>query len=35
MHCVGCDRIYWEGSHWERMRGVLAEVLEVPAGSIG
>ena len=29
MHCPGCDRIYWEGSHWERMRSVLAASLGV------
>ena len=29
MHCPGCDRVYWEGSHWERMRSVLAESLGV------
>jgi hypothetical protein len=29
MHCPGCDRIYWEGSHWERMRSVLAATLAV------
>lgn len=22
-HCPGCDRVYWPGSHWERMRSVL------------
>jgi uncharacterized protein with PIN domain len=21
--CEGCDRVYWEGSHWERMRELL------------
>lgn len=31
MHCPGCDRIYWEGSHWDRMRAVLAEALGVSA----
>jgi len=30
MHCPGCDRIYWEGSHWERMRSVLSAALDVP-----
>lgn len=28
--CPGCERIYWEGSHWERMRSVLAAALELP-----
>lgn len=34
MHCPACHRIYWEGSHWERMRAVLATVLEVPGTTI-
>ncbi|HTT40583.1 MAG TPA: Mut7-C RNAse domain-containing protein [Burkholderiales bacterium] len=25
--CIGCDRVYWEGSHWERMRTLLSELL--------
>jgi uncharacterized protein with PIN domain len=25
--CEGCDRVYWEGSHWARMREMLAGVL--------
>ena len=25
--CAGCDRVYWEGSHWQRMRELMAEVL--------
>jgi hypothetical protein len=29
-HCAGCERIYWEGSHWDRMRSVLAIALDVP-----
>ncbi|MBI2509221.1 MAG: Mut7-C ubiquitin/RNAse domain-containing protein [Betaproteobacteria bacterium] len=36
--CAGCRRIYWQGSHWERMRamlgGVLAEALPVYSSSI-
>jgi hypothetical protein len=34
--CPGCERIYWEGSHWTRMRAMLAPVLagrqEAPPG---
>jgi uncharacterized protein with PIN domain len=30
MHCPGCDRVFWEGSHWDRMRSVLAATLDVP-----
>src|SRR5205085_5922714 len=29
--CPGCGRVYWEGSHWERMRAVLADALDVTA----
>lgn len=25
--CEGCDRVYWEGSHWQRMRELLDGVL--------
>jgi len=32
--CAGCRRIYWEGSHWERMRGVLANALDVAAAQV-
>ena len=35
MHCAGCGRVYWEGSHWERMRSVLASVLDVPLAHMG
>jgi len=27
--CPECGRVYWEGSHWQRMRARLLEVLEV------
>jgi uncharacterized protein with PIN domain len=33
VHCAGCGRIYWEGSHWERMRAMLAASLEAPLPS--
>jgi uncharacterized protein with PIN domain len=32
--CAGCDRIYWEGSHWDRMRQVLATALDVPTAQV-
>ncbi|MGZ8208915.1 MAG: Mut7-C RNAse domain-containing protein [Burkholderiales bacterium] len=35
MHCPGCGRVYWEGSHWERMRRVLANTLDLPVGELG
>jgi uncharacterized protein with PIN domain len=22
-HCPGCDRVYWEGTHYQRMRGLM------------
>ena len=25
--CSGCQRVYWQGSHWERMRDLLREML--------
>jgi uncharacterized protein with PIN domain len=25
--CAGCDRVYWRGSHWQRLRGRLAAAL--------
>lgn len=28
--CPECRRVYWEGSHWVRMRGVLADLLPSP-----
>jgi len=29
--CLECDRIYWKGSHYERMQRFIAQVLENPA----
>ena len=33
MRCTGCERIYWQGSHWERMREMLSAslALRIPA----
>ena len=28
--CTRCERVFWEGSHWERMRDLLAEHLPDP-----
>jgi hypothetical protein len=28
--CERCRRVYWEGSHWRRMMGLLGEVLAIP-----
>jgi uncharacterized protein with PIN domain len=25
--CEGCERVFWEGSHWRRMQGLIDEVL--------
>jgi len=30
MRCPGCKRIYWEGSHWQRMREALGTSLAIP-----
>jgi len=27
--CEGCDRIYWEGSHWQRMRQLFGRALSL------
>ena len=27
MSCAGCRRVYWQGSHWERMREMLGGIL--------
>jgi hypothetical protein len=27
MHCARCDRVYWEGSHYARMRAALARIM--------
>jgi uncharacterized protein len=27
VRCAGCDRIFWQGSHWERMRAMLVAAL--------
>jgi uncharacterized protein len=27
VQCPGCKRVYWEGSHWQRMRDMLAATL--------
>ena len=29
MRCRGCERIYWQGSHWERMREMLGASLAI------
>ncbi|MEW5863884.1 MAG: Mut7-C RNAse domain-containing protein [Pseudomonadota bacterium] len=28
MHCARCDRVYWEGSHYARMRAALARIMD-------
>ena len=32
--CVGCGRVYWEGSHWQRMREVLESALAVAPAQV-
>jgi uncharacterized protein with PIN domain len=32
-HCRGCGRIYWPGSHYERMRAALGRALS-PSASL-
>jgi uncharacterized protein with PIN domain len=31
--CDICNRVYWKGSHWQRMDGLLRRLLEAPAGA--
>jgi uncharacterized protein with PIN domain len=26
-HCSACDRVYWQGSHYDRMRAMLDQAL--------
>ena len=26
--CPGCNRVYWQGTHWRKMRAKLAQVME-------
>jgi uncharacterized protein with PIN domain len=33
-HCPGCDRVYWPGSHWDRMRQLLRAVLTGPCAPV-
>ena len=33
--CAGCRRVYWKGTHWERLRRVLRELLSGHAASMG
>jgi uncharacterized protein with PIN domain len=28
MRCPGCERVYWEGSHWEHMRTLIGPALD-------
>jgi len=32
--CGGCGRVYWRGSHWERMKKLAAEILGEDPGSL-
>jgi hypothetical protein len=27
MHCHGCGRLYWQGTHWRNMRALLTPLL--------
>lgn len=33
--CPACGRVYWEGSHWRRMRAGLEEILGSVPGRVG
>ena len=30
VECSGCGKLYWEGTHWARVRDLVAQVLESP-----
>jgi len=32
LQCPGCRRVYWQGSHWRRMRRWIEELTHSPAG---
>jgi len=32
--CEGCGRVFWEGSHWRRMRGLLSAVLDCAGSNV-
>ena len=32
LECPGCRRMYWQGSHWRRMRRWIEELTHTPAG---
>jgi uncharacterized protein len=32
LECPGCGRVYWQGSHWRRMRRWIEELTHTPAG---
>jgi uncharacterized protein with PIN domain len=34
MRCPACRRVYWEGTHWSRMRRRLAELLQMEIGEL-
>jgi hypothetical protein len=27
--CPGCEQVYWQGAHWEKIRGTLREAEEI------
>ena len=33
LHCTGCRRLYWEGSHWRNMCDLLAPLLDTDCNS--
>lgn len=33
--CPGCARVFWRGTHWERMKGLTADVLNADPGNRG
>jgi hypothetical protein len=33
--CEGCDRVFWGGSHWERMQALLSDIVPEVGGTSG
>ena len=33
--CVGCQRVFWEGSHWKRMQALLEDLIDLRGAAPG
>jgi len=32
MQCPSCNRVYWQGTHWQRMKNDLEEITAASSG---